>query len=81
MMLPKHRENTTNRPKGTKKGVQPQAFAFTKEGRLTYIKSWKSWLTQYERASARLRNGVVEALKDFPEGVFRDFSPSSVRRS
>lgn len=38
--------------------------------RVIWIKTWESWINFYDRASARLRRGIKEALDEFPKGAF-----------
>ena len=58
------------RPAKTKKSKRPKFHAVTSETWLLYVKNWENWLTQYERASSRLKKGVVAALGEFPSDCF-----------
>ncbi len=58
------------RPEKTKKGKRPKFHAASTEVWLLYVKNWENWLTQYERASSRLRQGVLEAWRQFPDDCF-----------
>ena len=58
------------RPKSTKKGVQPLVHSFSYAAWIEHIKNWEAWRTRYAKASARLRQGIAEALNEFPEQAF-----------
>jgi len=58
------------RPAATKKGNRPKVHAETMEEWILYVKNWQNWLDGYQRASQRLRLGIVEAISEFPEHAF-----------
>ena len=60
----------SSRPDTTAEGDEPRVHAADKEEWRTWVESWEDWYTKYERASRRLRRGMVEALREFPEGSF-----------
>lgn len=57
--------------------VRPKVHAASKEAWIIWIKTWESWIDRYDKASARLRQGLKEALEEFPAG---SFVPSGIYR-
>lgn len=60
----------TYRPDGAKQSIRPQVHCATKDAWRCWIEEWEWFLNRYERASQRLRGGIVEALGEFPPGCF-----------
>lgn len=58
------------RPTQTKRGKRPKFHSASKEQWKIYMNNWESWLIRYEDASRRLRQGIVEALYEFPKHCF-----------
>ena len=50
--------------------VRPKVHDASKEEWVVWIKGWESWISLFDRASARLRRGIKEALDEFPKGAF-----------
>ncbi len=57
-------------PKSAKSDIVPEVHADSKETWRLWKIEWDDWVNQYERASRRLREGITEALREFPEGCF-----------
>lgn len=60
----------THKPDGAKQGVVPQVHSATKDAWRCWIEEWDQFINRYERASLRLRSGMLEALQEFPSGCF-----------
>ena len=67
----------TYRPDGAKQGIRPQVHCATKDAWRCWIAEWEQFLNRYERASRRLREGIIEAIGEFPPGCFL---PSGIAR-
>lgn len=58
------------RPEAREKSVSPIAHAATLEVWQRYKDEWEAWNDKFDRASERLRQGILEAVHEFPEQAF-----------
>jgi len=59
-----------HRPEKIPKEPRPKVHAASLDDWVSWVREHDGWLTRYERASLRLRRGIVGALREFPEGCF-----------
>lgn len=59
-----------HRPEGTARCDAPRVHASCTAEWKEWVHEWDAWFTRYELASMRLRRGIAEALREFPEGSF-----------
>ena len=60
----------TSTPKHTKRRPKPFCHAATKAAREQYRATRKAWIDAYDAASERFRQGVLEAIAEFPENAY-----------
>ena len=65
-------------PERTKRGTKPVCHAASPEARREFWKTFKNWCTAFYAASARFRQGFLEAVQDFPENAFLPRLPPGV---
>ena len=64
------RSQFCRRPQSTPRSERPRVHAATLEEWKRWVDELESWTARYRAASARLRQGILEAIEEFPENAF-----------